>query len=93
LGVLYSDRGDLPQSISAYQQAIEASPQMEEPHYRLALAYRRISEKAKAQHELQLYERLSKKTKEDAERERHEIQQFVFAMRDAQPASQPQQKP
>lgn len=93
LGVLYSDRGDLPKAVSAYQQAIEASPQMEEPHYRLAQAYRRIGEKAKAQHELQLYERLSKKTKEDAERERHEIQQFVFAMRDAQPASQPQPKP
>ncbi len=86
LGIVYSDQGDLPKAVSAYQQAIEASPQLEEPHYRLAQAYRRTGEKAKAGHELQRYEELSKKATQEAELERHEIQQFVVALRDSKPA-------
>ena len=54
---------------------------------RLADAYRRVGEKAKAEHELGLYKELSKKNSEQAERERHEIQQFVFALRDQRPAT------
>lgn len=93
LGILYSDLEEFPKAIPAYQRAIEASPQLEEPHYRLAQVYRRIGEKAKAQQELQLYEQLSKKTMEDAERERHQIQQFVVALRDTKPVSGQQEKP
>lgn len=94
-GIVDSDQGDWSKAISAYRQAIAVSPQLEEPHYRLAQAYRRIGEKAKAKQELQLYEQLSKKTTEETERERHEIQQFVVALRDAKPvAAQPEnQKP
>ena len=93
LGILYSDRGDFPKAIAAYQQAIKADPQMEEPHYRLAQIYRRRGEKAKAQQELQLYEQLQKKKAEQAERDRHEIQQFVFSLRDGVTAPPPPQKP
>jgi tetratricopeptide (TPR) repeat protein len=93
LGILYSDRGDFPKAIAAYQQAIEADPQMEEPHYRLAQIYRRVGEKARAQQELQLYEQLQKKKAEQSERERHEIQQFVFALRDGATAAPQPQKP
>jgi tetratricopeptide (TPR) repeat protein len=92
-GVVDSDRGDWAEAISSYRQATEASPQLEEPHYRLAQAYRRVGEKAKAQRELQTYEQLSKKTSEEAERERHEIQQFVVALRDGKPASAQPEKP
>jgi Tfp pilus assembly protein PilF len=93
LGILYSDRGAFPKAMAAYQQAIKADPQMEEPHYRLAQVYRRRGEKAKALQELQLYEQLQKKKAEQAERERHEIQQFVFALRDGVTAAPPPQKP
>jgi tetratricopeptide (TPR) repeat protein len=93
LGILYADRGDFRQAILSYQHAVEADPRMEEPHYRLAQTYRRVGEKAKAQRELQLYEQLSKKTAEEVERERHEIQQFVFSLRDQGPASTPQPQP
>jgi tetratricopeptide (TPR) repeat protein len=90
LGILYSDRGDFPKSISAYQKAIAASPELEEAHYRLAQAYKRTGEKLKAQEELQLYKQIAKKKEEEAERERHEIQQFVYTLRSSTPASQPQ---
>jgi tetratricopeptide (TPR) repeat protein len=48
LGVLYSERKDLSNAISAYQQAIKATPRLEEAHYRLAQAYRQAGETARA---------------------------------------------
>src|SRR5437879_8613135 len=90
LGILYSARGDFPKAIAVYQKARDVSPELEEPHYRLADAYRRVGEKTKAEHELQLFKELTKKKSEEAERERHEIQQFVFALRDQSPAAQQQ---
>lgn len=89
LGILHSDRKDFPQAISAYQKAIEASPRLEEAHYRLAQAYRRTGEQLKAQQELQLYNQLSKQTAEEVERERHEVQQFVYTLRSPASASTP----
>ena len=63
---------------------------LEEAHYRLAQAYLRTGEKTKAQEELELHRQLSKKTKEDAERKRREIQQFVISLRGENSGSQPQ---
>jgi len=91
LGILYAARRDFPNAIAVYQRASEVSPELEEAHYRLADAYRRVGEKTKAEHELQLYKELTKKKSEEAERERHEIQQFVFALRDQSPATQSHQ--
>ncbi len=90
LGILYGAGGNFPKAIAAYQKARDVSPELEEPHYRLADAYRRVGEKTKAEHELQLFKELTKKKSEEAERERHEIQQFVFALRDQSPAAQQQ---
>jgi tetratricopeptide (TPR) repeat protein len=90
LGILYSDRQDFPKAISAYQEAITADPQLAEAHYRLAQVYMRTGEKLKAQQELQLYDQISKKKEEEVERERREIQQFVYTLRDRTSAAQPQ---
>ena len=61
-------------------------------HYRLAQAYLRTGNKARAQQELQLHEQLAKKTKEHIERERREIQQFVISLRNTNSVSQPQDR-
>jgi tetratricopeptide (TPR) repeat protein len=90
LGVLYSQRGDSSKAIAAYQRAIEANPESEEAHYRLAQTYIRNGEKSKAHAELQIYQQLSKKTSEEVQRERREIQQFVYTLRDSPSASRPQ---
>ena len=82
LGVLYAQRGDYPRAITAYQKAIEVSPDLEETHYRLSQAYRRTGDQAKAKEQLRLHEQLSRQAKEEAERERREIQQFVVSLRD-----------
>jgi tetratricopeptide (TPR) repeat protein len=90
LGILYSDRGDSAKAIAAYQEATNADPGLKEAHYRLARAYSREGEKSKAEIEFQLYRQLSKKTEEDSERQRRDIQQFVYTLRDGTPVAQPQ---
>jgi tetratricopeptide (TPR) repeat protein len=82
LGILDSNRGAFPEAIASYQKAITANPGLEQAHYRLAQAYSRTGESSKAQAELQAYEQLSKKTAEEVEHERHEIQQFVYTLRE-----------
>ena len=88
LGILYAERQDFPRAIAAYQKASAASPGLEEAHYRLAQAYRRTGEKLKAQQELQLYEQISKKKEEEIQRDRRDIRQFVYTLRDRSSASQ-----
>jgi tetratricopeptide (TPR) repeat protein len=90
LGVLYSQRGDSSKAVSAYREAIAADPGLVAAHYRLAQAYNRSGEKSKAQAELQVYNQLSKKTAEEAERQRRDIQQFVYTLREPASAAQPQ---
>ena len=102
LGILYSQRRDFSRAISAYEKAIEVNPEqagresdetLEVAHYRLAQAYLRTSDKAKAQRELKLHDRLSKKTKENAERERRASRQFVISLQNKQEKSVSQPQP
>jgi tetratricopeptide (TPR) repeat protein len=81
LGVLYSEREDFARAISSYQDAIHASPQLEEAHYRLAQVYKRTGDKLKADEELQRYNQISKSKDEEVERERRESRQFVYTLR------------
>ncbi len=90
LGIVYSQEKSIPNAISAFQQAIEATPQLEQAHYRLAQLYRQIGEMAKAKTELQLYEQISDEKTKQTEHQRHELQQFVYEMRDRLPGLQPQ---
>lgn len=90
LGIIYADRGDFPEALEAYQKAANADPELKEAHYHLARAYSRKGEKSKAETEFQLYRQLSKKTAEDDERQRRDIQQFVYTLRDGTSAAPPQ---
>jgi tetratricopeptide (TPR) repeat protein len=81
LGTLYTDEENLPKAVDAYRRAIEVNPEIEEAHYRLAMAYRKTGETKKAQKELELYQQLQKQSAEAQEHERSEIQQFVFGLK------------
>jgi len=81
LGILNADAQNLPPAITAYQNAILVSPGMEEAHYRLAMAYRKTGKAEQAQKELELYQQLQKQSAEALERERSQIQQFVFDLK------------
>jgi tetratricopeptide (TPR) repeat protein len=85
LGILYSEGGDTARAISAYRDAIAAGSDFDDTltqtHYRLAQAYLRNGEKDKAKEELELHAGLVKKKKQDAERQRRQVQEFVISLR------------
>jgi tetratricopeptide (TPR) repeat protein len=82
LGILYEEHQNFPSALAAYKQAVEASPQLEQAHYRLAQTYRRNGDEEKAKAEMALYEETSKRSADQAEREQREMQGFVYTMRD-----------
>ena len=82
LGIVHSEKGAYSEAISDYRKALDTDSQMEEAHYRLAQAYRQIGESEKAKEELRLYSQLAKESAQKQDRERHEIKQFVYTLRD-----------
>ena len=85
LGIVHAEKRDYPKAILDYQQAIHADPKLEEAHYRLAQAYRQSGDTSKAEGEVQIYNQLAKESAQKAERERREIRQFVYTLRDQPP--------
>jgi tetratricopeptide (TPR) repeat protein/predicted small secreted protein len=81
IGIVYSAQNDYPRAIAAYRKAIEASPGLDEAHYRLGQTYERTGDAENARKELATYAEMSKKSAEEAQRERSEIQQFVIDLR------------
>jgi tetratricopeptide (TPR) repeat protein len=82
LGILYSRQKNLSNAISAYQQAIAVDPQLEQAHYRLAQAYRQTGEDSKARDEMALYKKISNEKSAEAARQQHELQRFVYELKD-----------
>jgi cytochrome c-type biogenesis protein CcmH/NrfG len=88
LGILYTEQKELSNALKEFERAVEIDPNNEEAHYRLSQAFRQHDEPDKAKAELKVYDELEKKSAERNERERHEIQQFVYTLRD-QPSTAP----
>jgi tetratricopeptide (TPR) repeat protein len=89
LGILYSEKNDTAAAIAAFEKAIETSPLPDEAHYRLAQIYRKNGEAEKARKEMELYNRTSSEKSKEAEARRHEIQQFVYTLREKSAATPP----
>ena len=87
LGILRSERQDYPGAIAALQKAAENTPLPDEAHYRLAQVYRRMGEAEKSSKEIEQFKQISEQKNEGAERERHEIPQFIYTLRNQDPAS------
>ena len=83
LGILSAEHKNFPQAISYYQKSIALGPQEDEAHYRLAQAYERMGENSKAHQEFEIYEKIKNQQEGAAERERHEIRQFVYTLKGA----------
>ena len=82
LGILYADQHKYAEAVREYQQAIRLNPDLADAHYRLAQALVRSGEKARAQNEFALYDRLHRKQLAETEKRRSEIKQFVDTMRE-----------
>ena len=89
LGILCAEREDFPAAIAALQKAIENTAQPVDAHYRLAQVYRRMGDSEKANQEVAEYKKLSEQNDEQADRERHDIPQFVYTLRGQNSPSQP----
>jgi len=87
LGILYSQRKDYSDAISAFQKAIAITPLPAEAHYRLGQVYGHMGEAKEATKEIELFKQTSEQKKNEAERERHKIQQFVYTLRSGSPSS------
>ena len=90
LGNVYAESSDSADAIAAYQQAAAADPALEEAHYRLAQIYKRTGDQTNAQKELQLYNELSKQASAKEEKQRKEIQQFIYSVQGRSSATPPQ---
>jgi tetratricopeptide (TPR) repeat protein len=93
LGILKSNRKDFPGAISALKSAAEFTLFPEEAHYRLAEVYRRTGEPDKARQETKLYKQISEQKSQEAERERREIQQFIYKLAGSAPSQSPAPNP
>jgi tetratricopeptide (TPR) repeat protein len=87
LGVVHDEQSKLLQAMADYQKAIQVGSDssdtvLQEAHYRLAQAYRRAGEVEAAKAESEIYQNMVKASEQQSERERHEIQQFVYTLRD-----------
>jgi tetratricopeptide (TPR) repeat protein len=82
LGILASQQGDLPKAVAFLKKAVEHTPLPDDAHYRLAQVYRRLGEMDKARQESELYKQMDERKNKQVERERHELQQFVYTLRD-----------
>ncbi|WP_158945292.1 tetratricopeptide repeat protein [Granulicella sp. S190] len=82
LGILSASRSKVPEAIDFYKKAIEGEPQLGEAHYRLALAYDRVGERAKAEEEFKLHDEIKSQQAEAVEKERREVKQFLIVLPD-----------
>lgn len=89
LGNLYFARGNFQEAVAAYQKAVAANPAGSEAHYRLGLTYKRIGEETKAQREFEEYKQLDKTEAAAVERQRRELRQFIFVLKDQVLKGQP----
>jgi predicted Zn-dependent protease len=78
LGALLHDQQRDQEAVREFQAAIRLKPDDPDAHYRLAQAYLRTGDKERGQEEFQLYDKLHKQQVSEAEKRRHELQQFDF---------------
>lgn len=78
LGILYAGQRQWAPAVRQYHDALRADPNLPDAHYRLGEALVRTGDRAAAQSEFQIFNRLhQRQVKQDA-LERSEITQFVY---------------
>jgi tetratricopeptide (TPR) repeat protein len=88
LGNLYADQHEYDKSIPEYVRALELNPNLPDAHYRLGQDYVHVGQKDHAQGEFEVYQRLRAQHMADVDKERAEVQQFVYSAK-AAPSTKP----
>ena len=79
LGNLYADRRQYARSIPQYESALKLDPNLADAHYRLGQDYVHTGQKDRGQEEFVIYQRLRAEHLADLDKERAEVQQFVYS--------------
>ncbi len=81
LGLLYSTQRNYAAAIDQYARALQVDPNVADAHYRLGQALARTGDATRAQQEFAAFERLHKQEVAESDKQRAEIQLFVYTMR------------
>jgi tetratricopeptide (TPR) repeat protein len=92
LGNLYADQHQYAKSIPQYSKALEVNPNLSDAHYRLGQDYVHTGQKDRAQAEFEVYQKLRAQHLAEVDKERAEVQQFVYAAK-AAPSNKPATNP
>ena len=76
---LYADQHEYAKSIPFYTRALELNPNLADAHYRLGQDYVHTGLKDQAQKEFEVYQKLRAEHLVEVDKERAEVQQFVYA--------------
>ena len=79
LGNLYADQHQYDKSIPQYVRALELDQNLSDAHYRLGTDYVHVGRKEDAQKEFAIYQKLRAEHLAEVEKERAEVQQFVYS--------------
>jgi tetratricopeptide (TPR) repeat protein len=83
LANLYSQRHKYAEAVPEYQQVLRLSPNVPDAHFRLGQAYVHLGEKDLAEKEFQLHKQFYEQHLAEVDKQRSEIQQFVYSMKGA----------
>ena len=83
MGNLYADQHEYAKSIPEYVRALELNPNLPDAHYRLGTDYVHLGLKDRAQSEFDLYQKLRAEHLAEIDKERAEVQQFVYSSKAA----------
>jgi tetratricopeptide (TPR) repeat protein len=79
LGNLYADQHEYAKSMPFYVRAVELDPNLSDAHYRLGQDYIHTGQKDQAQKEFEVYQKLRAEHLAEVDKERAEVQQFVYS--------------
>ena len=79
LGNIYADQHEYDKAIPEYVRALELNPNLSDAHYRLGTVYVHVGQKDRAQKEFDVYQQLRAQHLAEIDKERAEVQQFVYA--------------
>ena len=83
LGNLFADEHAYDKSVPQHLRAVELDPTLADAHYRLGQDYVHLGQKDKAQEEFTVYQKLRAQHLAEVDKERAEVQQFIYSDKSA----------
>ena len=87
LGILYAERHDYAGSVPEYVRALELNPNLADAHFRLGTDYVHLGKKEQAQKEFEIYKKLRAQHLAEVDKQKAEVQQFVYSSKSGPSAS------